>query len=213
VSTTDPKISLFQRMERELAAEGFKLVKARTAFERDRDEVTDLYKLDFYTSTAGHRIQPGIIMRFAALDRIYHQVSGAKPADRKFHAAISFAIWRIQGDMAKYEFLLSGEEVVGQVAAKLIAVSRDVALPFFERHSTVEAVDRLFNKTPNAQNTVVYNADAWTRCAYATIAAKLARNPEYERLASVYDAFMKTAEGGHRHGQYQTLVKLLEKEG
>ena len=212
MSKPDPKLALLQQLDPVFSRDGFKLIKARSAFERDRKEVTDLYKLDFLSSTKGQRIQPGIVMRFASLDNVYHQVSGAKPADRKYHAAISFAIWRIYGGMEKYEFLLTSDDAVPSVVVKLVEVYRQIALPFFESHSTVADVDRLFNKAPNEYNTILYNADAWTRSAYATIAARLAGNRDYERLVRTYEEVMKTSNGGQKHGQYLALLKLLENE-
>jgi len=209
VSKQDPKSKLFEELATELGAAGFKLVKSRGAFEREREGVNDLFKLDFYTSTAGNRIQPAIIMRFASLDRLYHQVSGAKPADRKYHAAVSFAIWRVYGGPQKYEFLLSDESTVGTVAEKLSLTFREVALPFFDNHSTVADVDRLLNEMPNAPQTILYHTDGWTRCAYATIAAKLAANPRYDELVGVYDAYLTALDGGHNRNRYLMLLRVL----
>ena len=213
MSKQDPKSTLFERLEPELARDGFKVIKSRGAFERDRGDVSDLYKLDFYTSTAGNRIQPAVIMRFAELDRIYHQISGAKPADRKYHAAISFAIWRVYGGSEKqYEFVLSGPETVESVAASLLTTFREIALPFFESHSTIADVDRLFNEAPNEWSSLVHNTDRWTRCAYATIAAKLVGNPRYDQIVQTYASFLKTADGGHYHDRYRALLEQLERQ-
>jgi hypothetical protein len=163
--------------------------------------------------TAGQRIQPGINMRFASLDRIYHQVSGAQPANQKYHAAISFAIWRVYGGTDKYEFLLTGEDAVDTVAAKIVATFHDVALPFFANHSTVADVDRLYNTAPTDYTTVVHHANTWTRCAFATIAARLTGNPNYDDLVQIYDGVLKSAQGGFHHEKYMALIKLLEREG
>ncbi len=204
----DPKISLFERVEPVATQHGFKLIRSRGAFERKRGEVTDNYILSFLSSTKGARVQPGLTMRYEPLDRIYHQVSGAKPADRVYHAAISLAIWRIWGGREKYEFLLSGEDAVDAVADKVLDTLREIALPFFESHATVANVDRLFNENPSSPESRLYNLNNWTRCAYATIAARLVGNPRYPELVNGYAALLANDYGE----QYQALLRLLDTE-
>jgi hypothetical protein len=213
VSKEDSKSRLFERLEPEIARHGFKLIKGRGAFERDRGDVIDLYKLGFYSSSKGTRIQPEIIMRYPEMDRIYHEVSGAKPADRKFHAPISFAVWRVFGGVQqKYEFLLGGNETVEPVAASILSTFHETALPYFESHSTIADVDRAFNETPNTMPSLLQNADTWTRLAFATIAAKLVKNPKYDSIVQTYKAFIKKADGGEDSKRYQSLLKLLEEQ-
>jgi len=210
VSKTDAKVSLFGRLELELKDVAFKLVKPRAAYERERGNVTDTYSLGFLSSSKGDRIQPGLNMRYAELDRIYHQVSGARPADQKQHAAISFAIWRVYGGREKYEFLLAGEDTVERVAAQLIRTFREVALPFFESHSTIADVDRLFNEQPNSPESRLYNLNNVMRCCYATTAAKLVGNPRYAEIVQSYSEFLQAADQGFYVPQYQALVQRLE---
>lgn len=204
----DPKVSLFERIEPEAMERGFKLIRSRGAFERKRGEVTDNYILSFLSSTKGARVQPGLTMRYEPLDRIYHQISGAKPADRVYHAAISLAIWRIWGGREKYEFLLTGDDAVDEVVGKVLDTLREIALPFFDSHSTVADVDRLFNENPNSPESRLYNLNNWTRCAYATIAARLVGNPRYPELVQADAEFLARDYGE----QYQALLRLLDTE-
>lgn len=213
MSKDDPKANLFETLEPELTREGFKLIKGRGAFERDRGKVIDLYKLGFYSSSKGTRVQPEIIMRYPEMDRIYHEISGAKPADQKFHAAISFAVWRVFGGVQqKYEFLLTGSEAVQPVAASILSTFREAAAPYFESHSTVADVDRAFNETPNKMPSILQNTDTWTRIAFATIAAKIVQNPKYDAIVDAYKGYIKKADGAEAAKQYQTLLKLLQKQ-
>jgi hypothetical protein len=212
VSKNAAKDLLFARIQPTLAEHGFKFLKARTAFERAREDVIDTYRLDFYSSSKGHRIQPGIAMRYAALDRIYHQVSGAEPANQKYHAAINFALWRVFGGIERYEFLLT-DDTVESVAVAILDAFRTVALPFFESHTRIADVDRLFNERPRDYEVLVHNSDDGTRIAFATIAARLVGNPRYEELVQAYREQLAVANGGHHLPVYDALLERLRVQG
>ncbi len=205
----EPTTELFARVGRELSPMGFKLVKSRRRFERRRGPVADAFTLTLLRASAGTRIQPGVNIRYEELDRIYHQVSGARPADRVHHAAISFGIATVFGDRARYEVMLAGLNRVDDAGTALMRIFEDVALPFFDRHSTIADVDRLYNEDPSSSLARHYLLHHFARCAYATIAAKLVGNPRYDEITRIYAAFLQEVGGGYRATDYEKLRELL----
>lgn len=206
------KLMLFEKMAPAMATEGFKLLKSTAWFVGKKGEMTDYYKTDTFASSEGIRVQPVIDVGSETIQRIYHKVSGIKPADQKYHNAVSFAIWRVYSndDEKKYEYLVRSDADIKPVATKLLEVFRLIALPFYDRCSSIEAIDKLYNTAPNASRTQMYLIEGWARSAYATIAAKLAGNEDYLALVKAYRAFLK-AYAEHRVSQYDALVELLEK--
>jgi len=207
------KAMLFTQLEPGLAEEGFKLVEATGWFERQRNDMADYYAFEFYKEVRGYRIQPAIHLRSHTMDQIYHKISGVKPKERVYDTAIAFVIWRVFGKEKTYECKLESEDDVKPAAQKLIRVFKKIALPFFDKYTSIADIDRLYNSDPETPNYWMYLVDFWTRIAYATIAAKLAGNPRYQTLVRKYKEALKESDEDWRADQYEKLLKVLEKEG
>ncbi len=205
------KTMLMSELEPSFAKQGFKLEKAMMWYVNKRNDITHYFGLQFYTAREGFSIQPAIYVRSDTLDRIYGQVTGIKSTEQKKHTAIAFSIFRVYGDEKKYECLLRSEEDIKPAAEKLATSFNDVALPFFVKCSSIEAINALFGN-PEDMARRLYMGDYFDRAMYATIAAKLAGNPNLPAIVAYYRTGLATYGQGTYADTYENLLKVLEEE-
>jgi hypothetical protein len=106
---------------------------------------------------------------------------------------------------------LRSEDDVTPVAEKLATIFNEVALPFFDKCSSIEAIDKLFGN-PEEIAPRLYMGDYFDRAMYATIAAKLAGNPNFPVIVEYYKTGLATYGQGTYAGTYEKLRQVLEEE-
>jgi hypothetical protein len=75
------------------------------------------------------------------------------------------------------------------VSAKLLEVFQRIAQLYFERWSSLRAIDAELNTNPTAPTKL--RPLTWQRCSTGIIVARLVGRPNYEQLATVYTSEMK----------------------
>lgn len=67
----------------------------------------------------------------------------------------------------------------------------DIAKPYFERYNTLEAIDDVINNPPFEHCPAHVGGNFDERCMKGLIVARLVDNPNYEKLAAIYDEVIK----------------------
>ena len=105
------------------------------------------------------------------------------------------------------EFPLASEYDVAPTSEALVNVFQEVALPYFERFSTLEAVDVELNESPLERT--VNRALPWLRCSTGIIVAKLVGRAGYHNLVETYRGVLAKVDAFHLPN-YDALVSNLE---
>jgi hypothetical protein len=207
------KNMLMSELEPHLAKEGFKFEKSMLWYTKKKNDISDYFFLEFYTAREGFRVQPALRVRSETMDRIYHQASWIKPAEQKRHTAVAFTMWRVfGGDQKKFECSLASEDSVKPCTEKLMGVFREFAVSFFDKCSSIAAINELFGD-PSDSARQVYLLDPFEHGVYATIAAKLAANARYSTIAEHYLSYIKSHyPQGPYIETYEKLLQVLENE-
>ncbi|MDR2992409.1 MAG: hypothetical protein LBV11_00995 [Bacillus cereus] len=82
----------------------------------------------------------------------------------------------------------------------------EYVLPFFEKYSTVEAIDKLLNDNPSEK--VIYCSDLSWRIIKGLIAAKLNNNPQYNDLRNYYKSEVESKFQGYF--MYDKCMKVID---
>ena len=84
----------------------------------------------------------------------------------------------------------------------------EVAVPYFERWASLEAIDIELNEDPTKRT--VHKALAWFRCSTGIIVAKLVGRTDFDRLAASYLDIMREDNKGFYLKRFEVLLKSLE---
>ena len=206
----DLKNKLISDLNNEFSKLGFQFEKTQEWFRKNHDDISHFYKLDFYTTSGGYRVQPVLCVRSEKLHLMYHKISGIKQADQKYHSAINTTVWRLYRNRSDGEFILTSEMELKSVGQSILNIFNKTALPFFDQCSSIADIDRMFNTNPDEQLSRQYNLNDFPRCCYATIAAKIVENPNYSDLVQAYRSFLKTYRKGKFLDQYEKLLLILD---
>jgi hypothetical protein len=80
------------------------------------------------------------------------------------------------------------------------------AVPFFEKYSSIDAIDKLLNENPSEK--VIYLDDLGWRIIKGLIAAKLNSNPKYPELRAYYKSEVESKFQGYF--MYEKCMKTIE---
>ncbi len=180
------KNELFSQLTTLLEPYEFALVRRMDWYVR-KEESKLIYRLDFYDGyrkDVGYTVSPSLAIRIDRVEHIYHQVSGFEPKYQKDTPTI----WPTINDLRKgdegYEYLLDTHKDINPLSEKLFVIFREIALPFLEENSSIEAIDRLLNADPQNENN--FFCIPQHRYFRGTIVAKLAKNDRYDQVVRVY---------------------------
>ena len=190
---------------------GFKLKSAKDSFVRDVDASSYIYQLLFLDSKMGWRIQPSVAVRLERVEEIFHQTSGFEAKYQGDTPTIGGFVGSIIADTNRdCEFRLDGEDEVPQVADAIVRVFHEFAEPYFERFSSLAAIDVELNDKPTARTP--NRVAPWLRCATGSIVAKLVGRPDYDSLIESYLDTMRTSDKGFYLARYQALLDWLSEK-
>jgi hypothetical protein len=206
---THLKASLFETVRRQLLGYGFKLNSARDNFVRRRDGITDIFQITCLDTEHGYRIQPGVAVRLEEVEHIFHRTSGFDSRYQQDTPTMGAPVGAIlSGNVRACEFLVESDLAVASVAEDIGRVFREIALPYFEHWSSLQAIDLELNERP--ADTTVHRALAWFRCSTGIIVAKLLGRPDYARLAAFYTEVMTQDNKGFYFKRFKSLLESLE---
>lgn len=194
-----------------LGAAEYQPKPVKDSFIRKHEAASWIYQLVFLDSEIGWRIQPSVGVRIERVEDIFHRTSGFEVKYQKDTPTIGGFVGSIRGGTNRdCEFSLNGEEDIPRVAEALIRVLHDFAVPWFERFSSLPAIDAELNDKPSERTP--NRVAPWLRCATGSIVAKLVDRPHYDELVSVYHDAMRSSDKGFYLARYQALLDSLPQE-
>jgi hypothetical protein len=201
--------ALFEAVGQALAREGFVFRATAHKFIRRHGGVTDQYHLACTNERSGYYVNPTVGVRIERVEEIFHQSSGFDPKYRGDTATMgAFVGELLNGDTLGCRFLLNSESDVHLVAQDLLRIFWQIAIPYFERWGSLEAVDAELNDDPTRPT--LHRSLAWFRCSTGIIVAKLVGRPDYEQLAATYGDIMTRDNDGFYLKFFKELLKSLE---
>jgi hypothetical protein len=207
--STPLKAALFESVYRLLNGKHFALKASRDEFIRRRDGIVDVFQLVCKDGKIGYRIQPNLGIRIDRVEKIFHQTSGFRPEHMDGTSTMGAPIGTLLGGSARdCEILLESKSEIASVTEKIMRLFHDVALPYFERWSSLAAIDAELNNNPSHKT--LHRGLAWFRCSTGIIVAKLIGRPDYEQLARFYTEVMSQDNKGFYLKRFEALLKALE---
>lgn len=189
-----------------MAARGFPLVKSKQWYQQKQPGLKRIYNLDFI-NYVDYVVQPGIRMRIDEMEKIFHRTSGFEKKYQSGHT-IGISLMSYVRDHKQFRYDLGDVDQVPLVASQIESAFDTVAAPWFEKYSTVAALDALLNTEPDKLS--IYYLAEWLRCAFGLIAARLNQRPDYEELAVTYSKAMKRISKGFYSDRFEALVRDIE---
>jgi len=203
------KRALFDAADSRISQYGFTLYRLKDQFERKRDGWMDQFQLFWLNDVAGYRIQPYAGIRVEIVEQIFHKTSGWNSKHQKYSVSIGGGVGHIiADDNRKCEFPLKSEADISPIAHKVAAVFRDFALPYYEKFSSLQAIDAELNNNPTERTR--NRSDNWLRCSTGIIVARLVRRPDYNALAKIYAKIMEQSDGGFHLKTFCALLESLK---
>jgi hypothetical protein len=207
--TTPLKAALFESVRRQLVDDGFEFNAVNDQFIRRHGGIADEFQLVCKDAKPGYRVQPNVGVRIDRVEQIFHQTSGFELQYQDSTSTMGAPVGvLLSGSPRACEFLLESESEIASVAEKIVRVFREVALPYFERWSSLAAIDAELNDKPAERTS--HRGLAWFRCSTGIIVAKLVGRPDYEQLAAFYLDVMTRDNKGFYLKRFKPLLKSLE---
>lgn len=209
------KSELLSHLEEELtprlSPHGFQFVKAQEAYTRTRDGVSNFFYLGI-TSMKGlfMLIDPSAGIRFDRVERIFHEVSGMKGRDAKESWTL-WGSWRntIRDPKIRGMFRVEGSSDISAAVKWVESDFLEFAIPMFEKFTTLEALDSLFNSTPSSDAGYAGNSD--NKATRGIITAAILRRNDFDRLAAEHRRKLQTVDQGIHVKAFDALERHLRK--
>jgi hypothetical protein len=202
------KSAILQSIRDALNTRGFDVKTSKATFVRTRDGVTEIFQLVILDRKPGWVLQPNVAVRIERVEEIFHRSSGF---DVKFQGAtptIGAAVGVLQAEDARAcEFPIGSEGEIPALTRQILGTFDTFALKYFERFSSLAAIDRELNdkpceRTPN-------RGVPWLRCSSGIIVAKLVNRPNFAELEKYYNDKMEKLSNGFYAPKFRSLVDSL----
>lgn len=207
----DLRRGLIEAIALRLSTDGFKFWAATSSFIRRSNDKTDWFVLTFLDpyDHPGWEIELGMGLRIECVEDIFHRTSRWNPKAQAETLTIGGSIGKIfPGDSHAYNFFIDSSVDIPHVAAAIIDVFQERALPYFAKYCSLQEIDRELNSFP-AQATP-HRVMTWLRCSTGLIVAKLVDRPDYEQLVDIYTSTLRRKDRGFYLSRFEDLVRSLE---
>jgi hypothetical protein len=201
--------ALFDSLRSRLTSYGFTFNAKKNTFLRPHEGVVDQFQIVCLDASPGLRIQPNVGVRFDRVENIFHQTSGF---DRKYQAdtpSIGGTIGSIyKGDTFACGCIIEKPPDISESTEYIMRLFQDFALAYFDRFSSLAAIDAELNDHPTQPT---HNRPAaWLRCSTGVIVAKLVGRPNLTELIDVYTDVMTRMDKGFYLKRFESLVRSLQ---
>jgi hypothetical protein len=198
---------LAKRLGQQLATKGFS--PHGVHFVRQHAQTTDRFTVLCTDAKPGYWVKPHVALRIERVERIFHQTSGFSP-EHQDTVTLGGSVGDILGgNMSDARFLLESDGQLDSLVATLLGLFHTVALPYYQRWSSLHAIDAELNDDPTVRSPHRGGPPLW-RCSTGIIVAKLVQRPDYGALAQYYADVMRRVSNGFYYAQYQALLASLE---
>ncbi len=203
------KSAFYECLAPRLAEQGFNRLKSSDAFTKVDGERTFKFLLIWLNVKQGYFVCPDASIRFEGVESIFHKTSGFESKYQRGTATVGASLGAILGGTQDdCAFPIKNQAEI-ELAAELAAEAfNKFAMPYYNKWSTLGAIDAGLNDDPNAK--VGYlRAMPWFRCSTGIIVAKLVGRKNYADLVSRYTNVMTTNNDGFYLSRFNSLVDLL----
>lgn len=209
IDTKQLKINLLALIRDKVASDGFTFKAGKDLFVRQHNGICDMFQLVFLNAKPGWYVQPNVGVRIDRVENIFHMTSGFEAKYQKDTPTIGGSIGNIRGNSNRdCEFLLESESQVDTIACKIISEYNHFALLYFNKFSSLTAIDEELNNDPNESN--VNRVSTWLRCSTGTIVARLVERKNFDELVEKYRDILSHTDKGFYLARFQNLVESLK---
>jgi hypothetical protein len=181
---------------------GYKMVKSRDAFEKSSlTERRGIYIQLIATPHHNYSLSVWCGVRNNVIEERFHRTSGV---DKKHHARYT-TINRNSGNSWSLNSAIEIRVAIKHAKQFIL----ETAIPFLEREYSYQDYCDLLNSNPSSHRSP-YHGNAEDRCHYGVIAARMAADPRYEELKTIYTNFLRSTNKGFYYPRFAKLVADLE---
>jgi hypothetical protein len=200
MKAADGKTLIYNGLRALLADHGFRLNKGQATFIRRIPDGRQSIGVPFYSYDPEYYFSLTVTIRLDAVEDIVNQFSGSPPA---YHAMTETIITHLDYFTGQREpkYKVTCEADVTAALATLAPVVQQGILPFLDRLRDAPSLDQAVNGQPYPSGGAANAGLVWAgrrdavdssnqpyRAMHALVLARLAGNPEFERLATQAEA-------------------------
>ncbi|TDN40381.1 hypothetical protein E4631_11440 [Hymenobacter sp. UV11] len=198
--------SLLDLLASELSPSGFVLNKAQAGFTNRLKDGWKKFHLIFLVRSEGWEINPGVLVRKNVVEDLYHKASYFEAKYHKTTPTIGIALENLNNDGNSYRLTLTSERDVLPCYHRLLYLFNNVAIPFFEKYSSLEELDKEVNIETRKSIFSGLNYEG----NLGIILAKLVNNPHYHKLEEKYRNYYQQFSNGFYLPEYEGIVEVLK---
>jgi hypothetical protein len=177
----------------------FSMSRGKKWYVRKNDGREERYQLVVLDGKPGYRVKPSLSVRFDEAERLFHKTSGFEP---KYQGGTPTVGIDLIHDL---RFVTPGD--IHSVAARLMSIFEEEALPYFDQFPNMAAVDSAINDKPTEP--CIHRVLPWFRCSTGIIAAKLTHRTNLDELIGIYRRVLTSDNNGYYLPMFNALVADL----
>ncbi len=204
MTNRDLRNTLLTLLKAEFEPYGFALNKAKAEFTKRVPDGWQKLHLVFLVRSEGWEINPGLLIRKNVVENLYHQASYFEAKYHKTTATIGLPIADFIKDGHDYRFQLNKEADLSPTFQGLVALFRQVAIPFFQQYNSLKEIEKEVNIKDRKSLFPWINQGS-----VGLILAKLVSNPHYGQLEKKYRSYYEQMSKGFYLPEYEGVVKIL----
>lgn len=200
------RVALLLKLGEQLNVMGFTLNKSQSEFKKTLSLGWEKYQIVFLKREFGWELKPSLLLRIDKIENIFHEISGFEEKYKNGTHTIGISIEDYLHDGNKYRYSLTHENQVDEISRELFNVFNKVALPFFEKYSSLAAIEEVLNQNP-------YDTSLTGSIfkGYKTIImAKLMQRNNFNDLVNIYQKYYSEFSNGFYLPEYEKLVEVLQ---
>ncbi len=178
------------------------------AFTRNQEGRTCFFYLRTLKRSYGYQLEPSVGVRFDEVEKVFHRTSGFRREFQNVSPTIGCAVQRISDAIDLGKLKIGKREHIAAVASRLIEVFTTVAMPYYNKYSTLEAVDHALNNQP--EQSTPHRIQVWLRAATGLIVARIQKREDYEYLVEEYRKQVAIQDRGFYLKRLEDLIEDLE---
>lgn len=192
-SSKDIKEEIAIKLNKKLQEFGFVYKKSNNEFVCVKENCSLIFNVLQTAWTAHYSLSVRLYISNKEVEKVYEKVFG-----KSHKLTIGNTIERISkspdgrivvnGNMA---ILLMQDEDIDASVETLERYYNDIAMPYFEKYQTLDAIDNIMNNPPFEYCPAHVGGSFSERCMKGLIVARLVNNPRYEELVKTYDEAIK----------------------
>ncbi len=205
MTNRDLRNALLALLKVEFEPYGFVLNKAKAEFTRRVPDGWQKLQLVFLVRSEGWEINPALLVRKNVVENLYHQASYFEAKYHKITPTIGLPIADFIQDGHDYRFHLNTEADLSPAFQDLVALFKQVAIPFFQQYDSLKDIEKEVNTETRKSIFPWLNQGS-----VGLILAKLVASPQYDQLEKRYRSYYEQLSKGFYLSEYEGVVELLK---